>query len=239
MTSTRTASTALFRQLDHEWEALTHDPAVSRALANACGAAGVTAPDRLVAAVRNATPEAADAVLAALARHAQQSDAAARALLQLLLPGTCRLAARWWSLGSADERAAAAVAAVYGRIRCYPIDRRPRRIAANILMDANQDLARAARHLVDERDRLTPLDPSLFAARADASVPTAAEELRAVIDDAIAAGRVPRHWAELIVATHIEGDDLPTIARRTGTPVRTLQWRRQHAEAALVAGAAA
>ena len=51
--------------------------------------------------------------------------------------------------------------------------------------------------------------------------------------------RTAAHWAALVVATHIEGHDLPSIAQRTGTPVRTLQWRRRKAEVALAAEAAA
>lgn len=167
------------------------------------------------------------------------SDIAARALLQLLLPGTCRLAARWWALGSSEERAAAAVAAVYGRIRRYPLDRRPARIAANVLLDANQDLARSARRILSEREHTASLEPRLFLAAAQEPGPSPAAELREVVQDAIEAGRVPAEWAQLILATHVEGDDLPSIARRTGIPLRTLQWRRRTAEAVLIDGTAA
>lgn len=112
----------------------------------------------LVPAVRRAGPEAADVVLSHLARQACAGpDIAARALLQLLLPGTCRLAARWWALGSTEERAAAAVAVVCDRIRRYPIDRRPAKIAANVLLNANQDLARPARRVTLEDRRVIPV----------------------------------------------------------------------------------
>ena len=69
-------------------------------------------------------------------------------LLQLLLPGTRSLARRWWALGDPDERAAAAVTAVYHRIRHYPIERRPGRVAANILLDAAHELRRAVPKVV-------------------------------------------------------------------------------------------
>lgn len=231
---------SLFTQLDREWIALIRRPSTANELAAACAMAGAARPDQLVAAVRRAAPEAADPVMAHLARQAHDgSDIAARTLLQLLLPGTCRLAARWWALGSSEERAAAAVAAVYARIRRYPLDRRPRKIAANILMDANQDLARLARRAVADRQSVAPLEPGRLRGRLEEPEPTPSEELREVIEDAVAAGRVPPKWAALIVATHIEGDDLPSIARRTGTPVRTLQWRRRAAVAALTAGEAA
>lgn len=231
---------SVFTQLDREWIALIRRPTTANELGDACALAGASGLDGLVPAVRRAAPEAADPVMAHLARQAHEgSDIAARALLQLLLPGACRLAARWWALGSSEERAAAAVAAVYTRIRRYPLDRRPRKIAANILLDANQDLARLARRAVADREAMAPLEPRLLRGRLEEPEPSPAEELRDFIEDAVAAGRVPSQWAALIVATHIEGDDLPSIARRTGTPVRTLQWRRRAAEAALVAGAAA
>ena len=231
---------SVFTQLDREWIALIRRPSTASELADACALAGAASPNRLVPKMRRANPEDADAVMALLARQAHDgSEIAARALLQLLLPGTCRLAARWWALGSSEERAAAAVAAVYARIRRYPLERRPRKIAANILLDANQDLARLARRAVADRHTVAPLEPRLDGGRLEEPAPTPGEELRDVIDDAVIAGRVPSHWAALIVATHIEGDDLPSIARRTGTPVRTLQWRRRAAVAALTAGEAA
>ena len=231
---------SVFTQLDREWISLIRRPSTADELGAACALAGASGLDGLVSAVRRAAPEAADTVMAQLARQAQDgSDIAARALLQLLLPGTCRLAARWWALGPSEERAAAAVAAVYARIRRYPLARRPRKIAANILLDANQDLARLARRAVADRQSVAPLEPRLLRGRLEEPEPTPGEELQDVIDDAVAAGRVPSQWAALIVATHIEGDDLPSIARRTGTPVRTLQWRRRAAVAALTAGEAA
>jgi hypothetical protein len=230
----------VFDQLDRDWIALIRRPSSIEELSEACALAGASSPLDFVPTMRRADWATADAVLIHLAHRATAgSEVANRAILQLLVSGTCRLAAKWRVLGTREECAAAAVAAVFSRIRRYPLERRPRKIAANILMDANQDLARMAREVLAERDRIAALEPSLLAARPEVAHATSADELRELIDDAIADGRVPRHWAELIVATHIEGADLPTIARRTGTPVRTLQWRRRHAEAALVAGAAA
>lgn len=230
----------VFSQLDREWSVFAGRRSTAAELTEACALAGVATPAELVPAMRRATPAEADSVLACLARQSNTgSDVAARALLQLLLPGTCRLASRWWALGGAEDRAATAIAAVYDRIRRYPIDRRPSRIAANILMDANQDLARMARRASAELQLTLSLDLDHMARQHAVTDPTPAEELRDVIEDAVSAGQVPAKWAALIVATHIEGDDLPSIARRTGTPVRTLQWRRRTAAAALISGAAA
>ena len=66
-------------------------------------------------------------LLALVSRAIDGDGLAARVLLQLLLPDTRALARRWWALGDPDERAAAAVTAVYHRIRHYPLARRPGR----------------------------------------------------------------------------------------------------------------
>src|SRR5690606_31381069 len=134
----------------------------------------------------------------------------------------------WWALGDVEERAAAAVAAVYDRIRRYPLARRPRRVAANVLMDAGADLRRAAR-------RARAADPPASGPTAD---PHPAVELAAVLADAVDEGIVTAEDAELIAASRIAGTPLADIAARRGAKLRTLQWRRKRAEA-LLAGAGA
>ena len=240
MSTSKTAIDTLFSQLDRDWFALCRRRDTATALAEACAAAGVASPSGLSSAVRQATPEAADAVLVILARQSNDgSQIAARALLQLLLPGTCRLAAKWWALGTAEERAAAAVAAVYDRIRRYPIERRPAKIAANVLLDANQDLARIARRAATEQQRSVPVEPGRLRGGRPLDQPSPAEELHDVVAEAVAAGTLTPASGALVVATRIGGQDLGSIAASTGTPLRTLQWRRRAAEAALIAGAAA
>jgi hypothetical protein len=176
-------------------------------------------------------------VLLALVRRAVSGDAlAARVLLQLLLPGTRALARRWWALGDADERAAAAVTAVYHRIRRYPIERRPGRVAANILLDAAQELRRGVPKLL-----ATPsADPAAQAAILDRGwtvhgpVEHPAVELTEVLADAVAAGIVERDDAELIARSRIGGQRVADIAQHRGLRPRTLWDRRQRAEDALV-----
>jgi hypothetical protein len=227
---------SLFTQLDREWAHFRREPAVVAALRPACALAGVASPAVLTDAVRAATPEQADAVLLHLATESVDgSKIAARSLLQLLLPGTCRLAARWWALGDAEERAACAVAAVYERIRRYPIERRPRRVAANILLDAGQDLWRASKRATQHATHTVNVDPQLLPTPRSEPDPTPAEELTWLVLDAVEEGIIRIDEAHLILATRVGNDDLPAIARRRGAKLRTLQWRRQTAEATLVA----
>jgi hypothetical protein len=61
-----------------------------------------------------------------------------------------------------------------------------------------------------------------------------AVELADVLTDAVADGLVSAADAELIAASRIAGTSLSEIARRRGAKLRTLQWRRKRAEAALV-----
>jgi DNA-directed RNA polymerase specialized sigma24 family protein len=217
--------------LDREWGRLGVDAGAARRLADVCGCAGgagsLAEVERFV---RAASAPEADAVLVALAARAVEGDGlAARVLLQLLMPGVRRLARTWWALGDADERASAAVAAVYDRIRRYPLARRPRRIAANVLMDAASDLRRAVRPSFggehgewnDDRAAVESVHPAV--------------ELAEVLAEAVRGGLVSAADAELIAASRIAGVSLADIAERRGAKLRTLQWRRRRAEEALTA----
>jgi hypothetical protein len=229
---------SVFDLLDDEWRRLRADRGARRRLQDVCDAAGgaVSLGD-VERFVRAAHPADADRVLLALVRRAVVGDdLAARVLLQLLLPGTRALARRWWALGDADERAAAAVTAVYHRIRHYPIERRPGRIAANVLLDAAHELRRAVPKLL-----ATPsADPAAQAALLDRartvhrSVEHPAVELTEVLADAVAAGIVGRDDAELIARSRIGGQRVADIAQHRGLRPRTLWDRRQRAEDALV-----
>ena len=231
---------SVFDTLDREWRQLGSGRRTARRLADVLAVAGLDPLDSLAALerhVRTASPEDADKVLLALVtRAARQDDAlAARVLLQLLLPGTRNLARRWWALGDHDERAAAAVAAVYRRIRTYPVERRPGRVAANILLDAARELRRAVPRVV-----ATPTAEPLVAGAhaADAEVGNAAVELAEVLHDAVAAGVIEQRDAQLIAQSRIAGRRIADIAvdHRLGT--RALWDRRQRAERRLAAAGA-
>lgn len=223
---------SVFDRLEQEWRrSAAREPCAD--LSDLCASAGVVSAGDLVGWIRAASPSQADAAFARLAERARSSDCAARLLLQLLMPGTCRLAASWWALGDAEERAAAAVAAVYRRIRTYPIDRRPTKIAANILLDAGQDLWRAAKKASRDAARTVSVDPQVLPIAAGEVEPHPAELLAGVLDDAVSAGLIGASDAKLIAATRIEGRRMADLAAERGAKLRTLQWRRQMAEAAL------
>lgn len=226
----------MFELLESEWHRLGQDRAAADRLCAVCDVAGgARSLGDVERFVRTAGPARADRVLLALVAPAIEGDAlAARVLLQLLLPGARRLARRWWALGDPDERAAAVVAAVYDRIRRYPLSRRPGRVAANVLMDAAHDLRRSVSRLV-----LVPTaDPvvhRLHARRLDDEPRLEPGlELAEVLHDAVRDGVLRPDDAELIARSRIAGDRVEDIASVRGLRPRTLWDRRKQAELALV-----
>jgi hypothetical protein len=222
---------SVFDLLDREWEQLAHKRSAARRL-------GVGSLAELERQVRSADPEAADRVLLDLVtRVVRHDDAlAARVLLQLLLPGTRNLARRWWALGDPDERAAAAVTAVYHRIRTYPLDRRPGRIAANVLLDAARELRRAVPRLLTTptaEPRAVEPEPT------GGATANAAVELAEVLADAVAGGVIEAQDAELIARSRIAGHRVADIAGSHRLGTRALWDRRQRAEAKLATAFAA
>ena len=234
-------TTNVFDMLDREWVRLRRNKAAARAMADVCTVAGGAGSLAEVEAyVRGAGPEDADAVLLALVRRAATGagssgdELAARVLLQLLLPGTRNLARRWWALGDHEERAAAAVTAVWQRICRYPVERRPGRVAANILMDAARELRRAVpRMTVTLAAEPAAAGPGVLAPEPVSS--HAAAELAEVLRDAVDDGVLAHEDAMLIARSRIGGHRVADIAAHRRMASRTVWDRRQRAEWALAA----
>lgn len=222
----------IFDLLDAEWRrTLANDPSVARRLPELLELTGGRTLADVDAWIARAEPADADRALHLLVARAVEGDElAARVLLQRLLPGAKRLARRWWAIRDLDERAAITVSAVWTRIRAYPIARRPERIAANILLDAENDLRRtvAADGRFPECSGLR-LDDE----RPHDADPHPVEDLLEVLTDAVATGVVSTADARLIVATRVQGTPL-RAASADAVALRTLQWRRKRAESALV-----
>jgi hypothetical protein len=222
----------VFEQLDREWARLRDSRAAARRLAAVCEAAGgARTLAEVERYVRAAGAAEADRILVVLVTASVDGcSLASRVLLQLLLPGTRSLARRWWALGDHDERAAAAVMAVYHRIRTYPLATRPARVAANILMDAAGELRRAVPRFV------LLATETADAARREPVVPAtahAAVELAEILRDAVAAGIVAADDAVIIARSRIGGDRVADLAAGRGLRPRTVWDRRQRAERAL------
>jgi hypothetical protein len=229
----------LFTQLEFDWTALAADPAANDRLAAWRGEDSALAALGDLSAVRAAAhdrtdPAAADQVLAALARRAPTDDLAARVLLYLLLPGTKALANRLWWLDDTSERASAAVAAVYERVRTYPYSRRPARIAANILADARQQLTRRAGP--DHRaTAVLSLDaePDAWLPVWQAPEPTPGEELLSLLRWAVRTGHLSAEQGRLIAASRVADVPCEELGAEVGLGAHSLRRRRQRAESVL------
>jgi len=228
---------SLFERLEREWSRLACSRSAAASLPEVLELAGARDLDGVRRHVETSPPADADRILAALAARAVEGDElAGRVLLQLLLPGTRRLARRWWALGNQAERESAAVAAVYDRIRCHPIARRPAKIAANVLLDAADLLRRQVR---DSR-MVVPLDATNDVSCPPGESPHPAAELLEVVRDALSANLISEGDAHLVVASRIGGRRMADLAKERGAALRTVQKHRKRAERALTSlGAAA
>jgi hypothetical protein len=226
----------LLASLDLEWERLARSRAARQALAEWAADAPVLAGcDDLIAVerlLRVADAATADTILAAVARRAPGDDLAARALLQFLQPGCRRLIGQLGrEFPRSDDRSAAVLGAAYERIRTYPIDRRPRFIALNVLLDT----AKATRRRLRADEGREGPDAAMSHVE---SVPAAVELLellRGAVDD----GWVEHGDAALIARSRVGGEAIAVLAAERGCHPGALRRRRHRAEAALATAARA
>lgn len=143
----------LTHRLDTEWQHLVTAPATADAIAKwhhlEPELAGYSDLESLRDAVHDRTDlDGGDRILAALVRLAAVTGhgdtLAARVVLQLLVPGAIRLGHRLSTMiGDRVSSEAVVFAELTILIRTYPWQRRPRRIAANLLLDCRQRLIRS------------------------------------------------------------------------------------------------
>lgn len=152
--------------LDAEWRGLVHSRAADAALAHWGGIEpvldGFVDLDALRAAVHDRVNlERGDRLLAALVRLAAVSGhndlLATRVVLQLLMPGAIKLSSNLSWMADRPTSEALVLGELTAQIRTYPWQRRPRRIAANLLLDTRQRLTRA--HHRTNREVPSGLDP--------------------------------------------------------------------------------
>lgn len=198
-------------------------------------------PERLLAFLwsEDAPAEVQDQALGALLRLARAEPLASRFILQALLPG---LKARAGQLlrprrGREHEQPSLERGELWQvlfvelleRIQTYPLERRPRKIAINLLLDtvhvAYGELGRARRFLKD-----IPMDEPLEPP-APGDVPTDVDE---VLARAVGAGAITAGEAALIAETEIEDVSLHEIANRLGVTYNAIKVRRQKAERRLL-----
>ena len=174
--------------------------------------------------------QARNEILAALVRQAQTDPLAARVVLQTLLPGLKKIAGRLLlEAGERDELWSALLAHCWERIRCYPLERRPARIAANLLLDTLKKTSRELRRQRRDRDRFGGEFPQEGVTSAPVD-----RDIERLLERAVAATAIGKDEAELILRTRVDGADLRTLAAEAGVTYHALNTRRLRAEKRLL-----
>lgn len=174
-------------------------------------------------------------MLLALLQRAASDDLAARTVLQAIMPGLKSLMSAYRRTAEPEEVVTAVIEAAFERIRCYPCDRRPERVAANLLNDTRQTLWRAAGKERARRLATEPLTEPVLDRVAQPEDRFAAGQLQDLVVEAVQAGRIDRSGARLILLTRVLDVTITELADETQAKPQTLRKRRRHAEAALAA----
>ncbi|MGH2942638.1 MAG: hypothetical protein ACRDLN_07700 [Solirubrobacteraceae bacterium] len=175
---------------------------------------------------RSGSGERQDRVLRALVSRARDDPAAGRLVLHALLPGLKRLSARLLvDTREQEELWSTLLACAWQHIRGYPVARRPRRIAANVLLDTLHDAVAAHQRTVRDRAELNAGMALLAPARARIDA-----DIEAVTRRAVRASAITVTEAELILSTRIDGVSLASLARLEGVSYDALRVRRRRAE---------
>ena len=189
--------------------------------------------------------EQADAALAALIGRARTDDDAARTALQRVLPGLVLVAVRRSRQRPEDRRRLFddLVANAWCLIRTYPLERRPTKIAVNILRDAEYltcvrpaRLRSAGEVPVEERRR-----PDRGSDHLGGDIdrdPHPAYQVAVLLNFGRRAG-LPPEDARLLERLHLAGERVEDVARDLGVTARTVRNRRHAATQRLAVLAAA
>lgn len=223
-------SSPLVRSLVAEWEAMGARPRTVRTV-NGWGLPGspVESLDEVLERAgfgHEPTWSEGDRYLAALVARARTDELAGRIVLQRLMPPLIAIAARRGRIvpGGFNEAFATTVSHAWILIRTYPLDRRPAKIAANLVRDAEyHGFVREARMKKVAVQQLNDHAMSTIPAAERCMEPD--EELAAVLEDAVVHGLHARHAA--VLRRVGRGDTFEQIARDEGVTARTVRsWRR-------------
>jgi DNA-directed RNA polymerase specialized sigma24 family protein len=215
--------------LERDWRRLVRGLLPERLRAWAQGEPPLAAfaePARLIGFLRSPAQAASkDAVLRPLVRIARDEPLAARVVLEALAPGLTRLAERViFDERDRDELWALILEHAWQQIRSYPLERRPSKIAANLILETRRA---ALTEFTLDRRRRRDLPPRPLTERATAPAGADVEKLLA---RAIAAGAISADEAELILQTRIDELPLRQLAAEQGIAYHTLNVRRLRAE---------
>jgi hypothetical protein len=223
---------------DREWGRLQHAPSTTTVLARWRAEEPHLAPysslAEILEAARSLPGADADAILAALIRRAPTDEVATHLVLRRVLHGILRATLRRAATGRWRARPlfSEMVGMAWIVIRTYRLDRRPDKIAVNILCDAEYGVCVQPYRLLSNTERLVGSATELLGGRvADVEgLPEgqgrhAADELAAVL----AAGRdagLSSDDMDLLHSLYLEAEPVQAAAARLGVTPRTILNRR-------------
>lgn len=238
----------VFSELDADWRHFQDRPDVRQFVERLNGDIGehFTGAGDLVSEIRTSghrDPERADDLLLAVLLYGEADHVAQRIVLQALLPGLCVISRRLAieeRTSMLDELGPELVSLAGLRIATYPLERRPTRIAANVLRDVARDFARnrhrRRREIAsipipgDEAGPRVAFDPS----DARAAVPFEHLEARLALTHELAraldAGVILPRDFEFLVWTRVAGRDIESIASRHDVVPESARRARDRAE---------
>jgi DNA-directed RNA polymerase specialized sigma24 family protein len=185
-------------------------------------------PGRLFAFLRTPPSSLRDEVFCALLRCAKSDQLAGLVLLEALLPGLKAIFGRTLlRAAERDELLALLLAQSWQQLVGYPVERRPRRVAANLLLDIRKYTLRELERV--RRESSLPLEGGETPDPADAGA-----DVELPLRRAVAAGALSEAEAELILETRVDRRRLPEIAAELGVAYITVYQRRARAERRLL-----
>lgn len=227
-------------QLDNEWEELVRRGTLARAVRRWADREPALTDQDASALVRKPTETSAtkpDAVLAALLRCGRTDPLASRVLLQRFLPCLKRMIAAT-PPEFRDEWLGSLVAFAYEAIRTYPLDRRPRRIAANLASEIHRRAWATLRERTRDRSELVFSSSEVPWDRPCPPVDLSDVELADTLRWAIRRGLVDGATVRLLLLTRVGGMSVQAVASLFHEKAATLRQRRWRAERRLRAALA-
>jgi DNA-directed RNA polymerase specialized sigma24 family protein len=173
-----------------------------------------------------------DAVLCALLTWAKDEPIGARVVLETIRPGLLNLSARIMrDAHERDELRSTMHLAAWEGIRRYPLTRRPRRVAANLLLDT---MHRTLVELGRESAWLAARSFTRIGSHGNEVPEEVAADVDVLLEGAVRAGAVSSDEAEAILSSRIDGVELAELADSAGVSYNAMKVRRQRAERRLL-----
>ena len=231
--------------LQREWEVLARGRLRLELRAWAAQEASLSrfeSPDRLIGFLwdKHVSPVEKDRVLLALLRLARRESSAGRVVLQAMLPGLKALAAVLLKRAPTggdpaldrEELWQVLFVAMLERIRAYPVERRPRKVAANLILDVEHVVlaeVQRARTAAGELPLEESLEPEEAALRSRPGV-----DVEEPLRRAVAAKAITSADAELLLLVDVDGMPLREAAGRLGISYNLARIRVQRARKRLL-----